>query len=140
MKYPEEIVQPMRQELTELGAEDLRTAADVDRWVADQKGTGMLVINSICGCAAGAARPGVAAALRHRLRPETIATVFAGQDQEATDKARSYIDLPPSSPSVALFKHGKVVDFLPRARIERRTAEEVGKDLAAMFDKHFASA
>lgn len=138
MMYPEELVQPMRQELLDLGAEDLRTAADVDRWVAGTKGSGMLVINSICGCAAGAARPGVREALQHKIKPERIATVFAGQDKEATDKARAHINLQPSSPSVALFKDGVVVDFLPRQRIERRSAEEVGQDLAAMFDKHFA--
>lgn len=137
MRYPEEIVQPMRQELVGLGIEELRTADDVDRWIAGAKGTGMLVINSICGCAAGAARPGVAAALQQRVRPQQLATVFAGQDQEATARARSFIDQPPSSPAVALFRDGRLVDFLPRARIERRSAIEVARDLAAMFDRHF---
>lgn len=138
MMYDPELIQPMRDELTNLGAKELLTADEVDRWVADTRGTGLLVINSVCGCAAGMARPGVRMALQHELKPDSVATVFAGQDKEATARARSLINQPPSSPSVALFKDGKLVDFLPRQRIERRTAEEVGADLAAMFDKHCA--
>lgn len=139
MMYDPELIQPMRDELTQLGAKELLTADEVDRWVAEGK-SGMLVINSVCGCAAGMARPGVRMALQHEVVPARVATVFAGQDKEATARARGHIAQPPSSPSVALFKDGKLVDFLPRQRIERRTAEEVGADLTAMFDKHFAKA
>lgn len=134
--YDPQMVAPMRAELTALGAEELLTTDAVDRWVAD-KGSGLLVINSICGCAAAMARPGVRLALQHRVRPARLATVFAGQDKEATARARGHFaHIPPSSPSVALFADGKVVDFLPRSRIEGRSAEMVAQDLVAMFDRH----
>lgn len=137
--YPPELVQPMREELTSVGFEELSTAADVDRWI-DEKASGLLVINSVCGCAAGMARPGVKAAITHANKPDRIATVFAGQDKEATAQARSrFAHIPPSSPSMALFKDGEVVDFLPRHRIEGRSADEVCGDLVAMFDKHCAN-
>lgn len=137
MMYDPTLIQPMRDELTRIGARELLDAAAVDQWVTQNKGTGLLVINSVCGCAAGMARPGVALAMRHASRPRHFATVFAGQDKEATARARSHItNLPPSSPSMALFKDGKLVDFLPRLRIEGRSAQDVANDLIAMFDKH----
>src|ERR1044071_9568187 len=110
MPYPEIMIRPMREELTRLGAEELRTAEEVDRAINEQKGTLMVVVNSICGCAAGKARPGVVRALNHPVRPDRVATVFAGQDIEATEKARSYFTgYPPSSPSIALLKDGRLV-------------------------------
>ena len=138
--YNPEAVRPMRAELTAIGAVELLTAADVDAWI-DDKRSGLLVVNSICGCAAGMARPGVATAMRHGRRPERFATVFAGQDQEATARARSrFGNIPPSSPSVALLAGGVVVDFLPRQRIEGRTAQQVAADLIAMFERHLPPA
>lgn len=129
----------MREELTRIGFQELLTPGDVDGWVDDAAKTGLLVINSVCGCAAGMARPGVRMALQHGRRPQRLATVFAGQDKDATAKARGrFAHIPPSSPSVALFKNGVVVDFLPRHRIEGRSAEQVCADLVAMFDKHLA--
>src|SRR5687768_7927884 len=105
--YDTELVQPMREELVRIGFQELKTAADVDRWFADKSGTALLVVNSVCGCAAGAARPGVKVALANEPRPTRLATVFAGQDKEATERARSYLaDFPPSSPSMALLKDG----------------------------------
>lgn len=139
MMYPPELLVPMREELTCAGFQELTTPAEVDRWIAD-KASGVLVINSVCGCAAGMARPGVRAAVQHSTRPARLATVFAGQDREATQQARSHFaHIAPSSPSIALFKDGEVVDFLPRHRIEGRTADEVRDDLVAMFDQHFGS-
>ena len=138
MPYPDMFIAPMRGELTEIGARELRTADAVDDQLA-QRGTVLLVVNSVCGCAAGMARPGVRLALRHERRPERLATVFAGQDVEATARFRGYIpDVPPSSPSVALFKDGELVWFLPRHRIEGRSAEQVAGDLTAAFDEHCA--
>jgi putative YphP/YqiW family bacilliredoxin len=139
MMYDPDLVRPMRDELVRLGARELLTPAEVDAWVADKSAPGLLVINSICGCAAGMARPGVGIAMMSELRPTRLATVFAGQDKDATARARSHFaHLPPSSPSMALFKDGKLVDFLPRARIEGRSAQDVGRDLVAMFEKHCA--
>jgi putative YphP/YqiW family bacilliredoxin len=135
------MVMPMKQELTAIGFEELLTADEVDRWMADASGTGMLVINSVCGCAAGQARPGVRLALEHPARPERLATVFAGQDVEATARARRHFaDIPPSSPSIALFKDGELVYFVPRHRIESRSAEQVAADLTGAFDRLFAVA
>jgi putative YphP/YqiW family bacilliredoxin len=139
LPYPEYFVAPMREELTRLGVEELRTAADVDRAVA-RPGTLMVVVNSVCGCAAGKARPGVAAALRHPIRPEHVATVFAGADVEATERARSYFDdYPPSSPSVALLRDGTLMYMLERRQIEIRSAEEIAAELAAAFDRFCAA-
>jgi putative YphP/YqiW family bacilliredoxin len=139
MMYDPELVAPMRAELTSLGVKELLTAADVDAWLRDQRGSGLLVINSVCGCAAGMARPGVRMALQHENLPDHLATVFAGQDKEATARARSHFpQIAPSSPSMALFVDGRLVDFLPRNRIEGRSAEEVGRALVAMFDAHCA--
>lgn len=140
MMYPPELLVPMREELTSAGFTELTTPDQVDQWVAD-KASGLLVINSVCGCAAGMARPGVRMAIEHATRPARLATVFAGQDREATAKARGHFaHIAPSSPSVALFKDGVVVDFLPRYRIEGRTADQVAQDLTAMFNKHLGGA
>lgn len=141
MMYDPELIRPMREELTRLGVQELLTADAVDAWIGDKTGTGMLVVNSVCGCAAGMARPGVAIALQHAARPDRVATVFAGQDKEATARARGHFaQVPPSSPSVALFKNGELVDFLPRGRIEGRSAQDVGRDLVAMFERHCVQA
>ena len=141
MPYSPLMVLPMKQELTAIGFEELLTADDVDRWMADGSGTAMLVINSVCGCAAGQARPGVRLALEHEACPERLATVFAGQDVDATARARGHFaDIPPSSPSIALFNGGELVYFVPRHRIESRGAEEVAADLTAAFDRLFAVA
>src|SRR2546426_7258224 len=125
MPYPEPFIAPMRAELTRLGVRELRTSADVDTAVT-APGVTMIVVNSVCGCAAGKARPGVALALRHGLRPDRIATVFAGADVEATDRARSYFTgHPPSSPSIGILRGGKLVFMLERAQIENRTADQI---------------
>lgn len=127
----------MRDELTVLGFEELTTADAVDTWDGKSSGTGFVVINSVCGCAAGMARPGVRLALDGDQRPDHIATVFAGQDVDATAAVRGLIpQVPPSSPSMALFKEGELVFFLPRHRIEGRTAEDVAGDLGAAFAEH----
>ena len=129
-------VAPMRADLTRHGVEELRTAADVDAAVRDTKGTLMIVVNSVCGCAAGKARPGVALALQHAVKPTRAATVFAGADVEATDRARGYFTgMRPSSPSVGLIKDGQLVFMLERTQIENRSAEEIASVLTAAFDK-----
>ncbi len=134
--YDPELVRPMREELTNIGATELMSAAEVDAWLADSA-SGLLVFNSVCGCASGSARPGIGLAMQRETRPERFATVFAGQDKEATERARSHFaDVPPSSPSVALVKDGVLVDFLPRQRIEGRRPDEVAADLAVIFDAH----
>jgi putative YphP/YqiW family bacilliredoxin len=136
MPYPEFFVEPMRLELTRLGVEELRTAADVDSAVRTTPGTVMIVVNSVCGCAAGKARPGIALALQHGTRPERVTTVFAGADVEATDRARSYFTgYPPSSPSVALLRNGKVVFMLERWQIENQNASQIATTLTAAFDR-----
>ena len=139
MPYSPMLVRPMREELTSAGVKELLTPQDVDAFMAEKSGTAMLVINSVCGCAAGMARPGVRLALQHDRRPDRVATVFAGQDLEATARARSYIpDIPPSSPSIAFFKDGELVYFMPRHRIEGRDAHSVANDLAQVFTEHCA--
>lgn len=139
--YDPDMVRPMREELTTIGFTELTTPAAVDAWMDDKGHTGLLVINSVCGCAAGMARPGVRMALQQGTKPQRLATVFAGQDKDATAKARGrFAHIPPSSPSMALVKDGQVVDFLPRHRIEGRSAEQVCSDLVAMFQKHCAKA
>ena len=136
MPYPEFFVAPMRQELTALGIQELRTAEDVDAAVANTPGTLMIVVNSVCGCAAGKARPGVALALRHPVHPDVVTTVFAGFDIEATERARSYFTgYPPSSPSIALLRNGTLVYMLERSQIENRDGHEVGTILTAAFDR-----
>jgi putative YphP/YqiW family bacilliredoxin len=138
MPYPEELVAPMRAEAVRAGARELRTAAEVDAFRAQARGTTLLLVNSVCGCAAGAARPGVAAALRHAARPDQVVTVFAGQDAEATARARAWIgeQVPPSSPSIALFRDGALVHFVPRHQIEGRDAAGVAALLVEAFDAH----
>ena len=139
MPYSAMLVNPMRAELTSIGVEELTTAAAVEAFMNEKSGTAMLVVNSVCGCAAGMARPGVRRALQHDRRPERVATVFAGQDLEATTRARSFFpEIPPSSPSIAFFKDGELVYFLPRHRIEGRDAEAVAHDLTAVFDQYCA--
>src|SRR5688500_18191536 len=119
MRYPEEFIGPMRQELTQLGVQESRTPEEVDAMLGPQSGTVMMVINSMCGCAAGRARPGIALALRHAVVPAKVATVFAGGDLAATARVREYLhEYPPSSPSVALFREGKPVVMLQRHQIE----------------------
>jgi putative YphP/YqiW family bacilliredoxin len=139
MMYPEQIVQPMRQELTRHGVEELRTVADVDAKLHDMKGTAMVVVNSVCGCAARNARPAVAAAMTHGIKPDFSGTVFAGQDREATERARQYFTgYAPSSPSIALLKDGDVVFMLERYKIEGRSAQEIAADLVQAFDTYCA--
>lgn len=134
--YDERLVKPMREELVKIGFEEMRTTEQVDETIPARKGTNLMVVNSVCGCAAGMARPGVALALTHSIKPDHLTTVFAGQDQEATARAREYIKGEmPSSPSVALFKDGEPVWFLPRYQIEGRTAEEVAGVLIEAFDR-----
>jgi putative YphP/YqiW family bacilliredoxin len=129
----------MREELTSAGVEELRTPEEVDAFMNEKSGTAMLVVNSVCGCAAGMARPGVRLALSGDRRPDRVGTVFAGQDLEATAKARSYFpDIPPSSPSIAFMKDGELVYFLPRHRIEGRDAQQVARDLTQVFAEHCA--
>src|SRR5216683_5600081 len=127
---PEILVIPMREELTCLGVAELKTAAEVDRELAAQQGTAMVVVNSICGCAAGRMRPAVRIALEHRAKPDRVFTVFAGQDAEATERARSYFTgYRPSSPSVALFREGKLVHMLERSDIEHRDSADIAAEL-----------
>ena len=121
--YPEEVVRPMKEELTQLGFKELRTAQEVDSVLAGSKGTALVVVNSICGCAAGKARPGVARAVAHPVRPDLLTTVFAGYDHDATARAREYFTgYAPSSPSIALLRDGKLVFMLERRQIEGRMA------------------
>ena len=136
MPYPEFFVAPMRQELTRLGAEELRTPEEVDAAVKTTRGVLMVVVNSVCGCAAGKARPGIALALQHPTKPDRVATVFAGADVEATDRARSYFSgYRPSSPAIGLLRDGELVFMLERADIENRTAEEIAGVLTGAFDR-----
>ena len=137
--YPEEFVHPMREELTRIGFQELRTPADVDALMSKERGTVLVVVNSICGCAAGRARPAVAMALENKARPEVLATVFAGQDADATAHARSYFTgYPPSSPSVALLRDGKLVYMLERKDIEGRDPYAIAEDLSKAFDRFCA--
>jgi len=137
--YPEEYVQPIREELTRIGFQELRTATEVDSVLAKTTGTVLVVVNSICGCAAGRARPAVAMAIENKVRPEVLATVFAGQDTDATDRARTYFTgYPPSSPSVALLRDGKLVYMLERKEIEGRDPYSIAEDLTNAFDKFCA--
>ena len=141
MKYPEEFIGPMRQELTCLGVQELRSSLDVDNFLINNpdKGVVMIVINSMCGCAAGRARPGVALALQHSTLPNKVATVFAGGDLEATARVREYLkDCPPSSPSVALFKEGKPIFMMHRYQIENGEADQIAGSLKKAFDEYCA--
>jgi putative YphP/YqiW family bacilliredoxin len=137
--YPEHFIAPMRADLTQYGLEEARTPEDVDRLLAPDGGTVLMMVNSVCGCAAGRARPAVGMALRHSVRPSKAATVFAGGDEEATAHLRSILaDYPPSSPSIALFRDGKPVYMLHRRDIERREAPEIARLLTEAFDQHCA--
>jgi putative YphP/YqiW family bacilliredoxin len=137
MPYPEIMIRPMREDLTRLGVEELRTADAVDSAVKNSQGTLMVIVNSICGCAAGKARPGVALALQHAVKPDKVATVFAGADIEATERARSYFSgYRPSSPSIAILKDGELVYMLERFEIEGRDATQIAGELTKAFDQH----
>ncbi len=136
-KYPEEMVKPMRDELTSIGVEELLSSDAVDDVILNNDGSTLLIINSVCGCAAGNARPAVKLALQNDVLPDRITTVFAGVDQGAVEQARSYIQgYPPSSPSIALFKKGKLVRMIPRHQIEGRLPQEIAHDLVDAFDKY----
>lgn len=138
--YDERFVTPMRQELTRLGIEELRTSAEVDAKLKDATGTTLVVVNSVCGCAARNARPAVTSALQNAVRPDHLTTVFAGQDVEAAARARSYFTgYAPSSPQIGLLKDGQLVFMLERYQIEGRTAEEISKDLVGAFDQYCAA-
>jgi bacilliredoxin len=136
MLYPPEITEPCRQDLVEAGVVELRTPQDVDLVLKNHKGTALVVVNSVCGCAAGMARPGVKMALKHEKLPEKITTVFAGVDKEATEQARKYIvGYPPSSPSIALFKDGNPVFVMERWQIEGRSPQDIAYQLVEAFDE-----
>src|SRR4051794_37176287 len=137
--YDERFVTPMRQELTTLGFKELRTPQDVDSTLKDAKGTALVVVNSVCGCSARMARPAVRIALENPIKPEVLTTVFAGQDAEATDRARSYFTgYAPSSPQIGLLKDGQLVFMLERWQIESRSADEIAHDLVNAFNKYCA--
>jgi putative YphP/YqiW family bacilliredoxin len=134
--YPELMIVPMREELTRLGIQEMRSAQEVDHALNNQTGTTMVVVNSICGCAAGRMRPAVRAALQNSNRPERMFSVFAGQDTEATERARFYFTgYPPSSPSIALLQDGKLVHMMQRSDIENREAADIATELKKVFDK-----
>lgn len=136
MPYPEQFCAPMRQDLTSAGFEELKTPVDVDLAIPNSKGTLLLMINSVCGCAAGTARPGAKLSLRNEKKPDRLVTVFAGQDLEATAQARKYTaPYPPSSPSIALFKDGQLVHFVERHNIEGYSAEQIAEGLQAAYNK-----
>jgi putative YphP/YqiW family bacilliredoxin len=137
--YDERMVTPMRAELTRLGVEEMRTAAEVDAKLKDSKGTTLVVVNSVCGCAARNARPAVAKAINNARKPDALTTVFAGQDIDAVQRARSYfLGYPPSSPQIGLLKDGKIVYMLERHQIEGRSADDIANDLTHAFDQYCA--
>ena len=141
MPYPEIMIKPMREDLTRIGVEELKTPEAVDDAVKNTSGTLMIVVNSICGCAAGKARPGIALALGHENKPDKVATVFAGADIEATDRARSYFTgYGPSSPSIGILKDGELVYMMERYQIEGRGPEQIANELTQAFDKFCAPA
>ncbi|MCV4234295.1 BrxA/BrxB family bacilliredoxin [Virgibacillus sp. LDC1] len=136
-RYMRDMIQPMRDELTSLGIKELTTPEEVEEVLPAAKGTTLVVVNSVCGCAAGQARPGVAKALENQVKPDHLFTVFAGQDKEATAKAREYFaPYPPSSPSIALLKDGELVHFIERHQVENRSAEEIAADLTDAFNRY----
>ena len=140
MPYPEFMIYQMREELSRLGVEEWKTPEQVEEGINQSKGTLMVVVNSVCGCAAGKARPGIAQALRHEAKPDKVATVFAGADIEATEKARSYFKgYQPSSPSVAILKDGQLVYMLERSQIETRGPQQIAEELTRAFDEHCAN-
>lgn len=136
--YPEDLIAPMRAELTDVGFQEFRTDEDVTNHLKDHKGTTFIVVNSVCGCAAGAARPGIRIALdKSAAKPSTLATVFAGNDVSAVNKIReAVLPYPPSSPAMALFKDGQLVHFVERHHIEGRNAQMIGEHLVEVFE-HF---
>jgi putative YphP/YqiW family bacilliredoxin len=135
-RYPEDLIKPMREDLTRLGVRETRTPEEVDQAIQKTDGTTMVIVNSVCGCAAGKARPGVALALDHSVKPDDIVTVFAGADIEATDRAREHFrGYAPSSPSIALMQNGEVVYMLERHQIEGREAPEIAAALTDAFDR-----
>jgi bacilliredoxin len=136
MPYPEQLIAAMRRDLTQYGVEETRTPADVDKTLAPGSGTVLMVINSVCGCAAGKARPGIGMALEHSVKPDKVATVFAGGDEAAVNHVRSLLaGYPPSSPSIALFQDGNPVYMIHRSEIEQRNAPQIAKLLTDAFDK-----
>jgi len=136
-RYMLDMIQPMRDDLTRIGIQELRTPEEVEENLPGAAGTALVVVNSVCGCAAGQCRPGVAEALQHDAVPDHLFTVFAGQDKEATAKAREYfLPYPPSSPSIALMKDGELVHFIERHQIENRSAAEIAADLTDAFDRY----
>jgi len=135
--YPEELVRPMRAQLTGIGFTELKSVEEVDQAMNDKEGTQLFVVNSVCGCAAGSARPGVVHSLTGDKKPSKLYTVFAGQDRDATNKAREYmVPYPPSSPSIALFKDGELVHMIERHHIEGRSAEMISANLQAAYNEH----
>lgn len=137
MPYPEYLIAPMRGEMTDMGAREVRTAAAVDDVVKNSNGVVMMIVNSVCGCAAGKARPGIAKALQNKNRPDVVATVFAGADIDATDRARQYFTgYAPSSPSIGLLRDGKLIYMMERSFIEMRDADMIAQELARAFDKY----
>jgi len=138
--YPEIMVIPMREELTRLGVRELKTGSEVDRELGSAQGTTMVVVNSICGCAAGRMRPAVRMALQHSAKPDRLYTVFAGQDDEATERARTYFTgRRPSSPSIALLREGQLVHMLERSDIEHRDSNDIAAELRRVFDQYCAT-
>lgn len=137
MPYDPRMVQPMREEMVRMGVRELQTVPDVDAAMSNAQGTTLVFINSVCGCAAGTARPGLSLALKHATTPRNIVTVFAGQDLDATARARQFFsDYAPSSPSMALLRDGEVVHFVHRHMIEGRSPQQIAADLTAAFDQH----
>jgi putative YphP/YqiW family bacilliredoxin len=135
--YMSQVIQPMRDELTRIGFKELRTPEEVEQTLPNLKGTALVVVNSVCGCAAGLARPAVAHSLRHDKKPDHLYTVFAGQDKEATAKAREYFEgYPPSSPSFALMKDGKLVTMIERHQIENNDLQTISSLLTEAYDKY----
>ena len=141
MPYNPALVAPMREEMVRLGARELRTVEDVDGALGDQQGSMLVFVNSVCGCAAGNARPALRLALQHGVKPQQVVTVFAGQDLDATARARQYFaDYQPSSPSMALLRDGEIVHFVHRHQIEGRSPQVIAADLTSAFDRHFGAA
>ena len=139
--YPEEAVRHMREELTSVGVEELKTPEEVDRVLNDTKGTALVIINSVCGCAAGNARPGLALALQHKVIPDRVTTAFAGMERDAVDRVRALHEgYAPSSPSIVLFKDGKLAHMMQRSDIEVRSAQQVAEVLTGLFDQHCSKA
>lgn len=140
MPYSELLIKPMREDLTRIGVRETRHPEEVDEAVKNTPGTLMIIVNSVCGCAAGKARPGVAQALQHAAKPDNVITVFAGADIEATERARSYFKpYPPSSPSIGLLKGGELVFMMQRRDIEGRDADQIAAELTKAFDQHCAA-